>query len=149
MKFALLTLLLTACASAAPRATPADDIRARSAAIARAESAGDVAAALQIWTGTAVIHVEGAPALRGRTEIEQRYRMLFPSTVAFWSEPHEIRVAESGELAYELGTNHLTTRENDPLKIGIKQSTTKYLAIWTRGKDGQWRIDALSITNNP
>ena len=34
----------------------------------------------------------------------------------------------------------LITRDNDLRTMGIKQSARKYLAIWTRGKDGQWRI---------
>ncbi len=144
---ALAVFLAAACASAAT--DPAADIRERSAALSRAESARNVEAALAFWTSSAVVQMEGAPALRGRAAIEQMYRHFFEPLVSFWSETHEVRVAASGELAYELGTSHLTTRESGLQKIGLKQSTTKYLAIWTRGKDGVWRLDALSLTRNP
>lgn len=151
MRVALVLAVLIAASSATAitPTIPAAEVRERSAALARAQSARDVNAALAFWTPTAVVHFEGTPALRGRAEIAKMYGPLFETLVTFWLEPHEVRVAESGELAYEIGTSHLMRRETGPQKIGIAQTTSKYLAIWTLGKDRVWRIDALSLTGNP
>lgn len=146
---ALAVLIAASSSSATTPMLPAAEVRERSAGLARAQSARDVNAALTFWSATAVVHIEGMPALRGRAEIAKMYEPQFETLVSFWTEPHEVRVAESGELAYEIGTSHLTRRESGLQKIGIKQSSAKYLAIWTRGKDGLWRIDALSLTANP
>ena len=134
-------LLFTACATLSNDDL---DVRAQSSALARA--AGNVEASVAFFTPSAVVHVEGAPALRGRAEIAELYRALFPTLVSSWNETHEVRV--SGDLAYEIGTQHRTVQQTELQKLGIKQTTSKYLAIWTRGKDGVWRIDALSITRN-
>jgi uncharacterized protein (TIGR02246 family) len=139
-------LLLTSCATVST-IDPANEVRAQSAALARA--AGNVEQSLAFFTSTAVMHVEGAPALRGHAEIAEHYRVLFPTLVTFWNDVHEVRVAGSGELAYEIGVHHLTVQQTELQKLGIKESTSRYLAIWTRGKDRVWRIDALSITRNP
>jgi ketosteroid isomerase-like protein len=162
---AAILLLLAACAlSGAPGSQPGAasretrraespavqrerEVRARSAALARAS--GNVEQSLAFFTSTAAMHVEGAPSLRGHAEIGEWYRAFFTTLVSFWNETHEVRVAESGELAYEIGTSRITAQELELQKLGIKQSASRYLAIWTRGKDGEWRIDVISITNNP
>lgn len=135
-------LLFTACATLANDVAA---VRAQSSALARA--AGNVEQSVAFFTPVAVVHLEGSDALRGRAEIGEMYRALFPPLVSFWNDIHEVRV--SGELAYEIGTSHLITRDDELRTMGLKQWTRKYLAIWTRGKDGVWRIDALSITRNP
>lgn len=142
---AVLVLLLTACRTAATPA--AEPVRARSAALSVATGAQNIDALLELWTSTAVVQLEGSPSLRGRAEISRMYRELFPTLVSFWSETLELRT--SGDLAYELGTQHLTTRDTAFKTLGIKESTRKYLAVWIRGSDGVWRVDALSITRNP
>lgn len=147
MRIALAAVLLLSAWSSAAATDRTVEVRMQSSALARA--AGNVDESLKFYTPTAVIQMEGVPALRGRAEVAAMYRVLFPTLVMFWNEIHEVRVAESGDLAYEIGTNFLTTRDDELLTMGIKQSTTKYLAVWIRSKDGQWRIDALSITRNP
>jgi ketosteroid isomerase-like protein len=147
MPRALAVLVLFTACSIATSAAAADDVRARSAALSVATGAQNLEALLELWTPTAVVHLEGAPSLRGRTEIARKYRDLFPTLVAFWSETLELRT--SGDLAYEIGTQHLTTRDTDFKTLGIKESTRKYLAVWVRSSDGVWRVDALSITRDP
>ncbi len=137
-------LLLASCATVSNQEA---DVRARSSALARA--AGNVEESVAFFTTTAVVHVDGAPALRGPAEIAELFRLFFANRVSSYSETREVRVAGSGELAYEIGVAHLIARETELQKLGIKQSANKYLAIWTRGKDGVWRIDALSITSDP
>ncbi|HYO75425.1 MAG TPA: DUF4440 domain-containing protein [Thermoanaerobaculia bacterium] len=145
----LFTVLLGACSSTAapPPSGNDDDLRARSAAVSVATGAQNIDALLELWTPTAVVQLEGTPSLRGRAEIARMYRELFPTLVSFWSETLELRT--SGDLAYEIGTQHLTTRDTDFKTLGIKESTRKYLAVWTRGRDGVWRVDAVSMTRNP
>jgi ketosteroid isomerase-like protein len=64
---------------------------------------------------------------------------------AFDATITDVKVAASGDLAYETGVNHFVFHRNGDRVPG----TGKYLAVWRRPDGGQWRIAALAVTNNP
>jgi ketosteroid isomerase-like protein len=47
-------------------------------------------------------------------------------------------------MAYETGTNYLQVKgPQEPAA-----ATSKYLLVWRREADGQWRVAAISVTNS-
>ena len=140
---------VTACQ---PRAEPPVDartaeaeIRARSQTIVAAEIRKDLETVMPFYAESAVIHMEGSPAIRGDTAIRRVYADLFGAPMTFDSAvTTDIRVARSGELAYETGVNHFT------MTAGGQRTpaTGKYLAVWRQRPDGVWVIESLAVTND-
>jgi uncharacterized protein (TIGR02246 family) len=126
-------------------AAAASEIRTRSQELVAAETRKDVETAMRYWGDSAVVHVEGAPAARGHSAIRKVYGEFFSAPMTFDSSSiGEIRVARSGELAYETGVNHFT------YIAGKKKTpaTGKYLVIWGRRADGSWVVESLAATND-
>lgn len=121
------------------------EIRARSEALVAAESRKDIEAALAFWDDDAVVHMEGAPPLAGKTAVRSTYQEFFASGfVDFTATITDIEVARSGELAYETGVNNFAFVRDGRRVVDIG----KYLVVWRRGSDRAWRIAALAVTNN-
>lgn len=152
-----LLLAVTACQSrtessaqqaGAPAVDPAAaaaQIRTRSEELVAAETRKDVETAMRYWGDSAVVHMEGAPAVRGHAGIRKVYGEFFGAPMTFDSARiGEIRVAASGDLAYETGVNHFT------MIAGKKKTPTtgKYLAVWGRRPDGTWVVESLAVTND-
>jgi ketosteroid isomerase-like protein len=110
-----------------------------------AEKRKDVETAMRYWGDNAVLHAEGAPAVRGQADIRKAYADFFAAPMTFDSAKiGEIRVANSGDLAYETGVNHFT------MTAGNKKTpaTGKYLAVWGRRPDGTWVVESIAVTND-
>lgn len=108
-------------------------VDATNRAAEQAVADGDVAGFVQrVYTDDAVILPPGAPMMTGHDEIEQ-----------FWSSAAQqlgltgIRlqtdelVPMGSDMAYEIGTGTLDT--------GQGEMQAKYVVIWRRGADGDWR----------
>jgi ketosteroid isomerase-like protein len=90
--------------------------------------------------------VEAEVRARGRAAVRQAYeQQWFPSMISFRGETTSLTVAASGDLAYETGTNHLQVKGPQ----GPTAATSKYLLVWRRDADRQWRVAAISVTNSP
>jgi len=151
MRRVLLSVLVGGLVSGASWATPADDVRAgqealraRSQAVAAAEAARDVEAAVAFYAEDAVVHLEGAPQIEGQEAIGEMYRQWFSGLKEFSGTTSHLALSHSGDLAYEYGINHMVTAgpEGDLPGVG------KYLVVWKK-VDGEWRIAALSVTTDP
>lgn len=121
------------------------EIRARSQAVVAAEIRKDLESVMPFYADSAVIHMEGAPAIRGHTAIRRVYADFFGAPMTFdRAVTTDIRVARSGDLAYETGVNHFT------MTAGGQRTpaTGKYLAVWRRRPDGVWVIESLAVTND-
>ena len=144
-----LLIVIAACQprveTAVDRRTAEAEIRARSQAVVAAEIREDLEAVMPFYADSAVIHMEGAPAIRGHTAIRRVYADFFGAPMTFdRAFTTYIRVARSGDLAYETGVNHFTITaagQRTP-------STGKYLAVWGRRPDGVWVIESLAVTND-
>ena len=132
----------------APAVDPAAataQIRTRSQELVVAERQKDVETAMRYWGDSAVLHMEGAPAVSGREAIKKAYADFFGAPMTFDSARiGAIRVASSGDLAYETGVNHFTMID------GKKKTpaTGKYLAVWGRRSDGTWVVESIAVTND-
>lgn len=144
-----LAMLLQACIAAAPPpAAPRSleaEVRERSRAVAAAEATENLESIMPFWMSDAVVHVEGSAPVVGHAAIRKIYEQLFPVIESFRAETSRVAVAGGGDLAYETGTNYLVLAS----KAGPVTASSKYLVVWKRGTDAEWRIAALSLTNNP
>lgn len=120
-------------------------LRARSRALVTAEARKDVDAAMAFYEQDAVIHIEGASALRGHAAIRQLYQQFFQMPmVSFEATITDVQIARSGELAYESGINHFTF-ERGGQRVAEQG---KYLAVWRRRAGGPWNLGAVAVTND-
>ena len=55
-------------------------------------------------------------------------------------------VRACGDWAYETGTNRLTRQQGDTAPV---TTTGRYLTIWARESDGQWRIKVDMVATDP
>lgn len=107
---------------------------------------GDVEGLMAEYTPDAVLQPPMMPANSGTESI----RELFAGMVAdgpptsFDIVGDDVTVAESGELAYETG--HYTAAGQ--INGETWQTQGKYLAVWEKDADGEWKTAALSWSPN-
>jgi uncharacterized protein (TIGR02246 family) len=121
-------------------------IRANSRAVAEAEAKKDADAVMPYWTEDAVVHFNGETTLKGREAIGKMYRERLPRLETFRAETNSVEVSPGGGLAWETGTTYVTL----PGGTGPPAaSSSKFLIVWRKEADGQWRIAACALTANP
>ena len=115
--------------------------------MAEAEAKKDADAVMPFWTEDAVVHFNGEAPLKGREAIGAMYRQRLPRLETFRAETNSVEVAPGGEMAWETGTTFVTV----PGANGgpPASSTSKFLIVWRKEADGQWRIAACALTANP
>jgi uncharacterized protein (TIGR02246 family) len=138
------SVLASGCAHAGARAAADAEVRAAIAAanaeFARALVAGDARALSALFAEDGeVVPAAERGFVSGRAEIEaynarrlgaRRYLDVTLTTV---------RLGVSGDLAWETGTSQVTLRQGEGAPVTL---TGRYLAAWSRGADGRWRIQA-------
>lgn len=144
-----LVALQTACQSVAGTSTsPAsaeEEIRRLSQAVAAAEARKDFDTAVLYFSDDAVVHAEAMAPIRGRAAIRKSYPEFFKPILNFRGELEDVVVSRGGYMAYETGINHMTVST----PTGAVDTLGKYLAVWRREADSEWRIVAVAITANP
>ena len=98
------------------------------AAIARKDYAGMAA----FYAEDAMVLPPDAPIVSGRKAIEEFWRTAANALGLTDATMKTIDLQVAGETAYETG-------EAD-LKLSSGQAKVKYLLVWIRGRDGQWRL---------
>jgi len=96
---------------------------------------GDAGTIAAPYADNGVFVLPDGSCIQGRAAIEQMYRSGFeksgpPNSMKLESK----NVILDGDLAYESGSAEVTaTKEAKPV-------TSRYLTIWQRGADGEWKI---------
>lgn len=90
--------------------------------------------------------VRGGPFTFTKDEMRKRLQKDFdPADQLTW-KPVKIEVADSGDLAYSLGTWQL--KGKDPKGNDVTQ-TGKYITVWKKQKDGSWKVVVDTGTVDP
>jgi len=120
-------------------------LRARSDSLQAAEAAMDQSRAITFWAPDAVIQPAGSPQIDGHDAIAATYKAYFETMnlKALIGKTSKLTISESGDLAYEIGVNHMTfgTPKGDMLDVG------KFLIVWKK-TNGTWYVAALSFTSD-
>lgn len=125
-----LLLVITGCSQAPP---PVDSsvITARSQAWEDALNAGDVDAVVALYTPDARILPPNGKMTRGSAGVRAEFSAMIDAGLS--GDLTSVEAAVSGDIAYNVGT--FTLKSGDELvDVG------KFIEIWRRGDDGQWRI---------
>jgi uncharacterized protein (TIGR02246 family) len=88
----------------------------------------------------------GAPAAVGKDQLRKSWGGLLgaSSFVSLTFSATTVRVAQAGDLAYEVGTYQMETK--DPAgKPTVEKG--KYVEIWKKQADGSWKVEV--DTDNP
>ncbi|MDX1623530.1 MAG: SgcJ/EcaC family oxidoreductase [Gemmatimonadota bacterium] len=136
--------------TAAEETTTAAEIEATLDSLGNAFEAAvennDPAAIAAQYTEDAVLLPPGEERIEGRQNIESSYAewLNADTTASITLTIDRLEVAESGDLAYEIGTAQVsgTTREGEAY-----EDTGKYLVAWEK-VDGEWLIAADSWSSD-
>ena len=75
----------------------------------------------------------------GRAAIAEYWGKRLATSRMLEFELRTLSVDASGNLAYEIGTNRIRSQTGSFEPVTV---TGRYLAVWRRGADGTWRIQA-------
>jgi uncharacterized protein (TIGR02246 family) len=143
---AAVAMVAVGCSSPRPvdQASEVMAIRQRYADWVDAEKRRDLDAAVSFLAPDAVIQAEGAPAVHGRDAARAVWQGIFelPYTDLQDIEARTVVVAQSGELAYDLGNWKV-------LVPGPNGSTAeergKSAIVWVK-REGTWMAEAISFS---
>jgi ketosteroid isomerase-like protein len=107
------------------------------AAAARKDYAGMAA----LYTANAKVLPPDAPIVTGKKAIEEFWRSAATALGLTDATLKTVDLEVTGNTAYEVG-------EAD-LKLGSGQAKVKYLVVWLKGDDGQWRLHRDIWNNMP
>ena len=120
-------------------------IRATDARWLAAARAHDLERTLSYWTDDVILMQPGAAAVVGKEALRRYVSGAFatPGFSITWVTD-QVRVAQSGDLAYATGTDtiRLTSPDGKPVV-----EHNKAVAVWRKDPDGSWRC-AVDIWNS-
>ena len=108
------------------------------AAVARKDYAGMAA----LYTEDAKVLPPDGPIVSGRKAIEELWRTTANAFGVTDATLKTIDLQVVGETAYEVGEADLKLSSGQQAKV-------KYLVVWTKGRDGQWRLHRDIWNNMP
>lgn len=121
----------------------AERVRKANQAWVQAERAHDLDGIMPYIAENAVFHPPGAKAVRGREAVREFYKELLRLPFSeFDATPDEILVADSGDLAMDIGFFHLVF-ETEGRQV---RRPGKYLLVWQKAR-GEWKCIAASFTD--
>ncbi len=110
-------------------------IRAQAARFSAAYVAADVEALVQIYTEDGVAGPSGSDFIRGHQALRKLWTRAGGSKV-LRHKLSPVEIVVDGDHAYDWGYYEGAT--GTPTKIS--EFNGKYLVVWRRGADGQWRM---------
>jgi uncharacterized protein (TIGR02246 family) len=143
---ALIVVMAAGCTAEPPQPVePPDNRAADEAAIrsvskewAAAAQAKDPAKFASFYTDDAVVILEAAPDVSGKSAIQETLgEMMKDPAFALSFETKSIEVARSGDLAYELAS--FTMTGTDPKTRKPLVTKGQGLTVWKKQPDGSWK----------
>ena len=127
-------------------ATVEQSIRDAADSYEQAALAGDVEGLSSTYADDAIMMPPGMPKAEGIDAVRAAYQQMYaagnPTSASLDSET--IVVAESGDVAYEVGTFSFSGPGPDGTEM---TDNGKYMAIWKPTADGTWKI-SVDIWNS-
>lgn len=140
-----IALVLAFCSSVALLSSQdeAEALKRRSRAFFEALSAKNAASIGSFFADDAVLQTADMPAMRSRQAIAQFYAKVFGFLVSSSATPEIVRVASSGDMAFEEG------RAKNVFSRGQTKSefAGKYLIVWVK-QNGDWVIAAYALSSD-
>ncbi len=139
--FALMLVAVLGSIPALPRDTSSNEtaIRALDAAWSQAAGAKDLDKTVSFYADDASMLPANAPIASGKDAIHTAWSQLMALpgfSLSF--APSKIVIAKAGDMAYEIGTYHLTLNDAQGKPAA---SVGKYVVNWQK-RGGQWKVVA-------
>ncbi len=137
MKALLLALLLMAAALPARAATLAETLQKNEAALAAALNRGDAAAAAKMYAEGATLMPPGAPARKGRAEIEK-----------FWADIIKSGAKNANFTTVAAAADNQMAREQGKFTVDLGGGPVagKYVVVWRKiGNDWLLETDIWNL----
>jgi len=140
------TIMASGCTDRAAELTPNDygAIDELRDSVTDAIVAGDAAAYAELCTDDVRLLHAGSPIITGRAELEAHNAAMFEAVAVTSLVLTPVEIYGTGGVAYEVGTQELTLEPTVPEFAGSR----KYVHVFRRGSDGEWRFAALMSNNN-
>jgi ketosteroid isomerase-like protein len=138
-------VLLMACTPGCGRVDQeAEQAAIREADQAWSETPPDLDRFMSYFTEGATAMAPEAPILTGRSAIRSFWSGLFanPGFSLTW-KVSDARVSPRGGLGYSIGTFELNLEDSAGEAVN---RTGKYLTVWEKQEDGQWKVVADTLT---
>jgi ketosteroid isomerase-like protein len=135
-------MLLSACTPAPPKVdlkAAEDEIRSLDVQWSKSASARDLDAVVSYYSDDAQVLAPNAPIATTKAAIREGWAALLgPEMTLSWKDT-KIEVAQSGELAYLVGTYNLDIKD---AKGQVITDKGKLLEVWKKQSDGKWKVVA-------
>lgn len=118
-------------------------VKERSRAVVAAEAAKDIETTMTFWLENGVVTLETGVQVKGKDDIRELLLGLFAAFKTFEATTTHVKVAPSGDVAYEYGTNRIVYPGNPDDIV----ETGKYVIIW-RKVDDVWMMAAISLEDD-
>jgi uncharacterized protein (TIGR02246 family) len=140
LKLFLVALLVLPGGVGAAGKTDEETIRDLDVQWSRAAANKDAAKFATFYSETGSALPFNAPIATGRAKIQEIWTQLMAKPgFSLLFAPQRIEVAASKDLAYDVGTFELTLNDDKGVSMTI---LGKYVVVWKRQKDGQWKAEA-------
>ncbi len=118
-------------------------IRSLDADWSHAANLGDVEACISYYADDAVLLEPNGPIASGKEAFRKSWTALVtgPQYVGLAFGSTKVNVAQAGDVAWDVGTYALTTKDKDG------KATTengKYVEVWQKQVDGSWKVEVDS-----
>jgi len=149
---AALILALTGCRQAPPPQAPdtraADEtaIRAAEADMDKAVTAFDAVKAASFYTDDVIGLEADAPVIQGKENKQKEFETFLKDKPELSWTPVKVEVARSGDLAYSWGKGKLSMKDK---KGKVTERTAKYVSVWKKQPDGNWKIAVDTMIPDP
>jgi FMN-dependent NADH-azoreductase len=139
-------IVANGCINRAVELSPADygAIDELRDSVTNAIVAGDAAAYAELCTEDVRLLHAGSPIITGKAELEAHNAAMFGAVAVTSLVLTPVEIYGTGDVAYEVGTQELTIEPTVPEFAGSR----KYVHVFRRGGDGEWRFAALMSNNN-
>lgn len=83
--------------------------------------------------------IPGKPITFSKADMREQLNKTWNPDITLKWQPVKVDVADSGDLAYTIGTWQLTgkNRKGEPISM-----TGKYVTVWKKQADGTWKVAA-------
>jgi uncharacterized protein (TIGR02246 family) len=120
-------------------------IRSLDADWSHAANLGDVETSISYYADDGMLLEPNAPVSSGKIAFRKSWTALItgPAFVSLTFAPSKITVAQAGDMAWDVGTYQLITKDE------ARKTTTdagKYVEVWQKQVDGSWKV-AVDIYN--
>ena len=110
-----------------------------------AATAKDLDKTVSFYADDANFLMAGLPLATGKDNVRKAWSALLsgPSLVSLSFAPTSVHVNEDGDMAYEIGTYELVTKDQKG-KQSIEKG--KFAVVWKKQADGSWKVEVDSAS---